>query len=187
MTTSNSTYKKLKDCSLEELKALYEKNRDFASVVYDKALEMNLLQQGDLWEDYLGKDNKGISYHDHYSSFYLRVSDPETFVKSLPEHYEDSTEKIKTLYKKCLKFLAMWEEMDYEDQQSDKGEAVYALLEENSELLLAEIEHELHTFEDVSDCDIETTLGEIVEGWHSMSEWKTDGKAVYEEIVKIYQ
>lgn len=180
------TYKKLKTLSQSELKELCEKNHEFGNQVFEAVYEENMFLQGEEYKGIFGgSGNSTFSYNDHYTSFYLRLKDPEHFICTVCPDY--LCPEAQPYWTECDKLEQKWSEMTYDEQQSEEGEKVFAALEENSEKLLQAIEDQLHEYERVGEDQVKDYLERITEGSVSMSEWKTDGKAVYEEIVKIYR
>ena len=180
--------KLLKTLSVDELKNLYDNNDDFQQAVYDDAWEDAMFWQSEWFNELLGKDNRGYSYNDHYSSFYLSLTDAERFVADLPESCRDylSTDKVE-LYDKAQRLLGKWQDMTYDEQDANEG--FFTELEVAATELLQAIEETLHEFEDINDGNTEQNLEKIADGCSYMSEWELleDGKTIAQHITKLYK
>ena len=176
---------KLKAYNLDELRDLYDKNKEFAQAVYERVYEEAMEWQA---EEFKLCGAEAFNYHDHYSSFYLTtpipngVKDGKSLRGELDEDY--MTEEMKPLYKKLCENA---EKMDWLEYQCDE----YCKLDEECDELadkLAELyTNMLRTWETITDEQIWEELGRIADGEHYMSEWETDGTKVYEHITKEYK
>ena len=174
--------KKLQELTKEELKALYNENRGFQSKIWEGCYEGNMLMQSEEYKEIFGENNKTIAYHDHYTSFYLTITDHDHFVESI-ENPDMLTVEGRDLYNKAKELAEKWNNMDYDAQDENSGP--YGDLEETQNKLLQEIEDQLHGYESIEDSQIEEELGLIAEGVSGMSDWETDGKKVFITTVKI--
>lgn len=180
--------KLLKNLSLGELKTLYDENKDFSHVVWETTYENNMFWQQEQSEELLGKDNRGYSYHDNYSSFYFRLTDCEHFLNDLPESCRDYLpECYVELYDKAKRLLDKWENMTYDEQDEDEG--TYNDLEKTAEELLKAIEETLHEFEVITDDQTDDTLQAIIDDCLSMSDWELldDGKTIAQHTTTLYK
>lgn len=180
--------KLLKTLSLGELKTLYAENSDFQYAVYDVAYENEMFWQNEWSNEMLGKDNRGYSCHDHYTSFYFRLTDAERFVNDLPKSCRDYLPEDKTeLFDRAKKLLDKWQDMTYDEQDANEG--LFTDLETTATELLDAIEQTLHQFENITDESIEQTLQAIIDDCSAMSEWELleDGKTIAQHITKLYK
>ena len=176
--------KKLKEYNLDELRDLYDKNKEFARVVYERVYEESMDWQA---EEFRLIGAKVFGYHDHYSSFYLTT--PEnggvkvgyTVAHNLDEEYL-SQDAIK-LYDELNKLYDEWEETE----DADACNLLENKMDDICDELAEKITEQLRTFENITDEDIWEELGQIADGEHYMSEWETDGTEVYEHITKTYK
>lgn len=186
---TDKTYRKLSELTSEELDTLYQHNQDFQSKVWESVYEQNMFWQEQEYKNLFGLEDmrttKVVAIHDHYSSFYLTLKDPINLVCVVSPDY--LCEKGQPYWAECDKLEKQWSEMTTDEQESEIGEQLYNQLEQASENLLKAIEDQLHEYERVGEDQIIEELAQIGVGEHYMSNWKTDGKAVYEEIVKIYR
>lgn len=176
--------KKLHELSLDELKALYEKNNGFQSEVWDCVYQNNMYCQSDEYDQLFGKDNRTIEYHNHYSSFYLTVSNHENFINEINDP-DILTVEGRELYEKAKVLADKWNNMDYDEQ--DENDELYNELEQTNNRLIEEITAQFRAYEDVDDSQIDEELQAIADNTHGMSDWRTDGEKVYQTITKIYK
>lgn len=181
--------KRLKDLSKEELKNLYENNEEFRDLCINEAYNNSMsaqAQEGELL---------GVSvfdFHDHYNSFYLRT--PEIYGAKTPESVAGKldadymTPENAKLYKKLCDLDKKYSNFDYEQLQTKKAEQIYDKMTEICDELADGLTDQLRAYEDVSEEQVLEDLSLYCEeGYGYMSEWKTDGKKVYQEITKVYQ
>lgn len=176
--------KKLHELSLDELKALYEKNNGFQSEVWDCVYQNNMYCQSDEYDQLFGKDNRTIEYHNHYSSFYLTVSNHENFINEINDP-DILTVEGREFYEKAKVLADKWNNMDYDEQ--DENDELYNELEQTNNRLVEEITAQFRAYEDVDDSQIDEELQAIADNTHGMSDWRTDGEKVYQTITKIYK
>lgn len=185
----SNPYMELQTLSDEQLKGLYDMNKDFQNKIWEEVYQSNMFWQEQEYKDIFGLENmkttKVVEIHDHYSSFYLTLKDPENLVCVVSPDY--LCQAAQPYWAECDKLEQEWSALTPDEQESEQGEQLYNQLEQASKNLLREIENQLHQYENVEDDQIAELLHEIAVGNHPMSNWKTDGKAVYEEIVKIYR
>lgn len=178
------TRRKLQELTLEELKQLYEKNKQFAAAVAEDIYDNNLRWQEEEYDFIFGQNNDTIEYHSHYNSFYLTIKDHERFIDSLGDTDYLSSD-AQALYEKAKQLTERWQNMTTDEQDEHPG--VYEELEKANTELLEAIEDDLHTYESVADEQVESELQQITEGENSMGEWGVnDNGIVFEHIEKVY-
>ena len=176
--------KKLKECSSEELQNLYDNNKGFSQAVYERIYEEAMEWQA---EEFRLIGARVFGYHDHYSSFYLTT--PEnggvkvgyTVAHKLDAGYL-SPDAIK-LYDELNELYDEWEETE----DADSCNLLENKMDDICDKLAEKITEQLRTYEDITNEDIWEELEQIADGEHYMSEWETDGTAVYQHITKEYK
>ena len=176
--------KKLHELSLDELKALYEKNGDFQNEILESIYQGNMYCQSDEYEQIFGKNNRTVEYHDHYNSFYLTVKDHENFINEINDPDLLTVDGLE-LYKKAKELSDKWANMTYDEQ--DENSDLYDELEETNNKLIEEITDQLRTYEDIDKSQIEQELQVIADNMSGMGDWETDGEKVYQTVVKVYK
>lgn len=175
--------KSLKELSIRELKNLYDKNKSWQDKVDNEVLDEQLATQDRLCDDIFGEENRTIKYHSHYNTFYLSITDQIEFPGSLNK--DSLSEEQADLLDECKKALEQYMSLSDEDQLSEKGDNLYEKLLKKNNKLLSMIEKDLHSYENISDEAVEDTLQRIIDGAHSMSNWRTDGEKVYYSVEYI--
>lgn len=175
--------KKLQELKEDELKNLLKNNDGVSQLVYDKVYEDAMEQQSFEYDEIFGENNKTISWHSNYYSFYLRLEDAERFVGNIKDIDYFTADNL-TLYDNAKKLADEWEDMTYDEQQDNDD--LYNRLKDACEKLLAGIEEQLHEFE--KGISEEEMLEYAVENreW-LLDDLETDGEKVYKNIVKVYE
>lgn len=176
--------KKLHELSLDELKALYEKNSDFQNQIWESIYQGNMYCQSDEYDQIFGKGNLTIEYHDHYTSFYLTIKDHENFINEINDP-ELLTTEGRELYKKAKTLSDKWSNLDYDEQ--DENDDLYNELEQANNSLLEEITAQLRAYENIDKSQIDEELQVIADNMSGMSNWTTNGEKVYQQITKCYE
>lgn len=178
----------LQTLTLDQLKVLFKENQDFQHAVFETAYENNMFWQNEWYNEMLGKNNRGFRYYDDRCSFYLRLTNAETFLNDLGNNCRDYlSQETAEIYDRAKELLNKWQDMTYEEQVED--EETFDEMEETAVKLLQEIEKSLHDFETVTNDEIEETLNDITNGITIMGEWELaeDGKTIVEHITKYYK
>lgn len=176
--------KKIKELKIEELKKLYNDNKDFQSVVFDRCYENNMYWQA---EEFKLMGAEVFDYNDHYSSFFL--STPTIYGSKAPEKVAGKldadymTEENAKLYKKLCELNAKME--DAEEWDEDREE--YAEMTRVCDELADGLTEQFRAYEDISDEQIDEELEAILDGDDYMGEWETDGEKIFETIIKTYK
>lgn len=106
--------------------------------------DAQMYQQLDCFECMLDKTGQdALKYHDHYSSFYYTLKDWRKFIEGLDKEYL-STETL-DIYDKIIDKI---KELDEMDPYSDEYYNLDAELEEESKIVLKDVEDLLHSYED---------------------------------------
>lgn len=180
------SYKKLSELQPSELKKLYENNNDFAGELYERVYSDMMVAQADE-ADNLGAD--AFEYRDHYTSFYL--STPRVYGSRAPEKIAGAldadymTDENAKLYKRLCDKIDEWENMTTDEQETDKGSAIYEDACELCDQLADGITAQLRAYEDITTEQVEDALREL--DIYGMSDWETDGEKVFEHITKVYR
>lgn len=179
--------KTLKELSIEELRELESKNREFSNKVYEDAYATNM----DLQEDEFNMIGaKVFDYHDHYTSFYLTtpmhygVRDGHAVAHKLNDEYLSQISLA--LYEKLNKLADEYENLTA-DELDERGDDLEEQMSDVCDNLAEHLTDELREYEKVSEEDIDSILGLIADGEHYMGDWETDGTTVYEHITKEYK
>lgn len=180
--------KKLYELKKNELKNLYQNNEEFASEVFEYAYGDAMTAQGDEF-DLLGA--QAFEWHDHYSSFYLTT--PKVYGGKAPEKIAGAldadymTPENAELYKIVCDKIDEWENMTYDEQQTEQGEKVYDDASDACDKLADGLTEQLRAYEEITDEQLDAVLDAIIDRACYMDEWETDGAKVFEHITKIYQ
>lgn len=182
------TNKTLHDLSDQELKKLYESNKELRSQAWEDAYNDAMFMQGEEFKE-LGAD--AFDYHDHYSSFYLTtpfkqgVKEPEAVANELERDY--MTEENQVLYDELNRLTNEWESMDYDEQYSDKGDELYQAMTDACDKLADGITEQLREYENVSDEEVYDLFRQSAYDGY-MSDWEVNEKGeVIETIYKTYK
>jgi hypothetical protein len=178
--------KKLNEMTKDELKNLYEANRDFQNAINERCYDtLSFWQNDTLATIFVEKGReRGFRYYDNYNSFYYRLTDAEEFVKGLNDGIGDYfSESDRPVYEKMLKLADEYWNLESDDLYGDKGDKIYDELEETAKKVLQAIEDMLHAEEDITDDLIES---EIESALDYMGEYELDDDGIihtHEEIV----
>lgn len=178
--------KKLQELSIEELKKLYENNKEFAAAVYDAAYESAMYWQG---EEFENMGARVFDYHDYYASFYLTT--PTSYGARYPEKVAGKldadymTAENAELYAKLCEKIEKWENMTADEQ--DEHEELEDEAADICDKLAEGITEQLRAYENITEDAITDELEAIREGMSGAAEWETDGAAVYQHITKTYK
>lgn len=180
--------KTLHDLDDKELKDLYENNKDLQTHAWEDAYNDAMFMQGEEF-NCLGAD--AFDYHDHYSSFYLTTpikqgaKEPEAVAHKLDRGY--MTEENAKLYDKLNELTDKWENMTFDEQQSDKGDELYDKMIDACNKLADGITEQLREYENVSDEEAYDLFKQnAYDGY--MSDWTINEKGeVIETIYKTYK
>ena len=178
--------KDLKELTIEELKSLYENNKDFSQLVYNLAYEDATNQQSEAAE-LMGA--KVFNYNSHYTSFYL----------STPRHYggkdglsvagaldkEYLSEDAAGVYEELYKIKNEYENMTAEELD-ERGDDLEEKADKLSDELADIITEDLRAYENITELNIDAMLDMISDGC-LLDGFKTDGQKVYEYITKVYK
>lgn len=177
----------LRNLTGEQLKSLYNKNNEFANLIYESCYNSNMLMQEDEGN---GVDPEHVlECHSHYYSFYLTapavygVTAPELLAGKLDPDY--MTPENAETYRKLCEAVDAWENMDADEQDADES-GIYEKAQALAENLAEGITDQLRAYETIDDEQIAAELDDIREGWNGASDWETDGAKVYQTIVKCY-
>ena len=181
--------KTLKELNDKELKELYENNQELKQHAWEDAYSDNMDCQA-FEADEIGTEV--FDYHDHYSSFYLTT--PMKYGTRCPELVANKlkgvdylTKENAELYDKLNKLIDKWEELDYDEQQEEKGEKIYDEAIEVCDKLAEGITEQLRAYEDIDD-DYAYDLFKqnAYDGY--MSDWEVNEKGeVRQTIYKTYK
>lgn len=179
----------MKDLTAEERKQVLENNKKFRQVVYDSCYQSLNFMTDDLNSILFVEPNRsrGYRYYDNYDSFYFRLTDAEEFVNGLNNGIGDYfSESERLVYEKMLKLANEYWNMTTDEQLDDKGEKLYAELEESAKKVLEAIENMFHSYEEPTDDMIDTELEYICGEDSAISEYTIDDNGTIhtgEEIV----
>lgn len=181
-----NTYRKLKELTMDELKALYGSNTGFSAAVDDDILEIQLQVQEEEYNNIFGKHNKYVNIEEHYSTFYLTCNDMEKVLDtissdSLSLHAFSEYNIARMCYKRYISA------QENEAVSEEHVDIFYNEFETAVKDMLRAIEEQLKEYEEIKDGEIDAWLEMIQEGYHHMSEWHEHDGVVYEEIVKEYK
>lgn len=181
--------KTLKELNDKELKELYDTNDMLQTKAWEDAYNDSMECQYQESEE-IGTEV--FDYHDHYSSFYLTT--PMRYGTKCPELVANKlkgvdylTKENAELYDKLNKLIDKWEELDYDEQQEEKGEKIYDEAIAVCDKLAEGITEQLRAYENTDDEQaFEEFKFQAQEGY--MSDWTIDEKGeVTETIYKTYK
>lgn len=174
----------LKDLHKTEIVELYETNESFKNKVWEEAYNNNMELQQQEFIDIFGSDNRTYTFHNHYSSFYLRVTEPDKFIESINKEYL-SEDNLK-IYQKAKNKLTEYWLCDLEEED-EKASLLYDEVEDLANELCEGIENQLHGYETVEDYDCDAVLDDIINGCSGLSEFTTSQNVVYETHITVYK
>lgn len=178
--------KKLSELTEQELRDLFNDNCDFNDYCYEQAYQVAMDCQND---EFNNMNAKVFDYHNHYTSFYLSTpviygaKEPEAVAHKLDRDY--MTAENMALYDKLNELTDEWENMDWDEQQSDKGEKLYDDMIATCDDLADGLTEQFREYENVKENDAWGWLQQAIE-WGEIADWQTDGKKVYQTITKVY-
>lgn len=179
--------KTLKELSIEELRELTDKNREFSNKVFEDAYATNIDLQ---WDEFDLIGAGVFDYHDHYASFYLTtpmhygVRDGHAVAHKLEPDYLSQVSLA--LYEELNKLADEYEDLTA-DELDERGDDLEEQMDDVCDKLAEHLTYELREYENVSEDDIDNVLRLIADGEHYMGDWETDGTTVYEHITKEYK
>lgn len=139
---------KLNELNKDELKKVYENNKELQKELYDSYYENLMYNQKELY-DILLEGVKGYRYYDYYQSFYLKITDSYEFLKTID--YKILIDYGLTNQLECEACDELYEKYLNSD---DYDENLLNKMNEKASNLLNKIEKELHSYEDISEDDI---------------------------------
>lgn len=180
--------KTLKELNDKELKELYENNQELKQHAWEDAYNDAVFMQEEEFDN-LGA--KVFDYHSNYSSFYFTTpikqgaKEPEAVAHKLDKDY--MSEENAKLYDKLNKLTDKWENMTFDEQQSDEGDELYDKMIDACDKLAKGITEQLTSYEDVSEEQaFEEFCFQATDGY--MSNWTVNEKGeVTETIYKTYK
>lgn len=184
--------KLLKELSFEELKELYDSNKQFSNKVYELAYDIANDQLCE-WLD-LSRINKtfdidSTSYGTYITRPYSHgVREGIAIAHQLETDYL-SEEQLK-LYDKVCELADIYNNTTYEELEKweeehdvDLREQADIYCDELAELLTKDVKE----YDNITDEQIEQVLNDIAEGYSGMSDWETENGVVYETVVNVYK
>lgn len=177
--------KKLNELTKDELKSLYEKNHDFQNAINERCYDTLNFWQEDTLQNIFTENGRerGFRYYDNYNSFYYRLTDAEAFVNGLNDGIGDYfSESDRPVYEKMLKLADEYWNMTTDEQLDEKGEKLYAELEESAKKVLQAIEDMLHADEDITDDLVES---EIESALDYMGEYELDDDGTIHTHIEV--
>ena len=180
--------KTLHDLNDKELREFYDNNNDIQRQAWQNAYEDNMFCQE---QEFKEMGAEVFDYHDHYSSFYL--STPTIQGAKAPEKVAGKLEKDymnpdnAKLYDKLNELTDKWENMTFDEQQSDKGDELYDKMIDACDKLADGITEQLREYENISDEEAYDLFKQnAYDGY--MSDWEVNEKGeAIETIYKTYK
>lgn len=137
----------LNEMNNDKIKYLLTINEKLASRLNNDFLEIKMDWQSEDIKNTLGNNyHNYIKIHDHYNSFYMRLTDWERFIDYLNTDYLNNDDI--TIYNMIQEKREQLKELDF---YSDEYDTIYEECEKLSIKLLESIENFLHTFEEWED------------------------------------
>lgn len=170
----------LSELSREELKRVLEVNKKLVQDIDQFIMDDDMFAQEEEFNLLNIKD--AVTVHDHYSSFFLRVNDPEKLIEKIDTAYlspetEEQYKKTKAVYDE-LKSI--------EDENSEEYDKTYEKFEKECDLLADSLTAQLRQYED-HDLSEDNEL-EYLENYMNLDGLYilSDTYVVYEDITKSY-
>jgi len=153
---------------------------NFEELFYSNLME----QQREETELMLGLYTPGVDIRDHYSSFFLALSDWEKFFNNVNKDYLSEDGII--LYNEISK---LYEEYQNTELFDNRYNELYEIIENKCKELLSICEKQLHSYEHYSEEDVKEELRYHIEigDYEEMYILDNDKTVVYEDITKIYK
>lgn len=155
----------------------------YGTFLYDTQLEqqeeITRLILGDDWTNY-------IDYHEHYTSFYLKVKDCFLMIENINEDYLTNGEAI--LYKEIREMIDTYGSQDNWDYLPKEDEdKLLNDIEKKSEILLSLIEQDLHKYEEFPETS--EVYDFIIDNDYHYNYYIIDNDytTIYEDIIKSYK
>lgn len=151
----------IKELNEEELKKVFENNKQIQQISFEKAYEDNMFWQEELGNIFFGKTFfEYLEIRDNYSSFYLKIKNPVKLFENLSLSNKDylqteESQKYIKYYKQAKKYYNYYNNCNYESDNFYKN---FELLENTLIKIVAILEKELHLLEDVSEEDALTSF-----------------------------